>query len=201
MAKIVPVTIEDDGQRIDNFIFKHLKGIPKGRVYRAIREGEVRVNKKRIKPSYHLQINDAVRIPPLTTAIPTAIQPPKPEFAQCLLSRIIYEDSGLLVMAKPAGLPVHGGSGIRGGVIELLRLMRSDLPYLELIHRLDKETSGCLLLAKKRRTLLIWHQHLVKREVRKQYLTLVKGEWQGGARQWTPLCAKIYCKVVNGWLK
>lgn len=182
MAKIVQITIEDDGQRIDNFIFKHLKGIPKGRVYRAIREGEVRVNKKRIKPSYHLQVNDEVRIPPLTAVIPIAIQPPKPEFAKSLLRRIIHEDSGLLVIAKPAGLPVHGGSGIRGGVIELLRLLRPDLAYLELIHRIDKETSGCLLLAKKRRTLLTWHQHLVKREVRKQYLTLVKGQWQGGAR-------------------
>ncbi len=183
VAKIIQITIENDGQRIDNFIFKQLKGIPKGRVYRAIREGEVRVNKKRVKPSYHLQGNDEVRIPPLTAAIPPAVQPPKPEFAQSLLRRIIYEDSGLLVIAKPPGLPVHGGSGIRGGVIELLRLMRSDLSYLELVHRLDKETSGCLLLAKKRRTLLTWHQHLVKREVRKQYLTLVKGQWQGGARQ------------------
>jgi len=180
-----PITIDSEavGQRIDNFIFKYLKGVPKERVYRAIRRGEVRVNRGRIQPDYRLQLGDQVRIPPLTLGRSTQPQPPRLEVKQELLQRIVYEDPGLIVLAKPAGMPVHGGSGIRGGVIELLRLIRPDLKFLELIHRLDRETSGCLLLAKKRQTLLTWHELLTRRQVRKQYLALVKNEWQGGARR------------------
>ncbi len=183
MAKIVVVQPEEAGQRIDNFIFKHLKGVPKVRVYRAIREGEVRVNKGRIKPEYRVQPDDKIRIPPLVTAEALTPVAPRAEVSEAILQRIVYEDGGLIVIDKPSGLPVHGGSGIQGGVIELLRMIRPDLRFLELIHRLDRETSGCLLLAKKRQTLLEWHDHLARRHAHKQYLTLVKGEWQGGSRR------------------
>jgi 23S rRNA pseudouridine955/2504/2580 synthase len=183
MAKVVIIQSEEAGQRIDNFIFKHLKGVPKVRVYRAIRGGEVRVNQGRIKPEYRVQLNDKVRIPPLTASSGLKPAAPRAEVSQAILQRIVYEDAGLLVIDKPPGLPVHGGSGLQGGVIELLRMIRPELRFLELIHRLDRETSGCLLLAKKRQILLEWHDHLTRRQVHKQYLTLVKGEWQGGPRR------------------
>lgn len=184
MVKIVTVSSEEAGQRVDNFIFKHLKGVPKVRVYRAIRQGEVRVNKGRVQASYRVQANDQIRVPPLSTdRNPVKIIKPRPEVDQALQQRIVYEDKGLIVINKPAGLSVHGGSGIQGGVIELLRLIRPDLHFLELVHRLDRETSGCLLLAKKRSVLLAWHRHLLQRQARKQYITLVKGNWQEGARR------------------
>lgn len=183
MAKTVLVGPEEAGQRIDNFIFKHLKSVPKVRVYRAFRHGEVRVNKGRVKPGYRLQVHDEIRIPPLQQA---RTGPPllvREEVARAIRHSIIYEDDGLIVLDKPPGMPVHGGSGIQGGVIELLRLARPELKFLELVHRLDRETSGCLLLAKKRQTLLSWHDNLTHRRVQKQYITLVKGSWQGGARK------------------
>lgn len=183
MVKVVIIQPDSVGQRIDNFIFKHLKGVPKVRVYRAIRHGEVRVNQGRIKPEYRVQLDDKIRIPPLTSARATTPVAPRPQVTHAILQRIIYEDSGLIVIDKPAGLSVHGGSGIQGGVIELLRMIRPELRFLELIHRLDRETSGCLLLAKKRQTLLAWHQHLLQRRARKQYIALVKGCWQGGSRR------------------
>lgn len=183
MAKVVIIQPEEAGQRIDNFIFKHLKGVPKVRVYRAIRHGEVRVNQGRIKPEYRVKLDDKIRIPPISGPRACAPVAPRAEVSEAIKQRIVYEDSGLIVIDKPAGLPVHGGSGIQGGVIELLRMIRPELSFLELIHRLDRETSGCLLLAKKRQTLLDWHEALTQRRVRKQYITLVKGEWQGGSRR------------------
>jgi len=171
MVKIVTVSSEEAGQRVDNFIFKHLKGVPKVRVYRAIRQGEVRVNKGRVQASYRIKDSDQIRVPPLSTdRNPVKIIKPRPEVDQALQQRIVYEDKGLIVINKPAGLSVHGGSGIQGGVIELF-------------HRLDRETSGCLLLAKKRSVLLAWHRHLLQRQARKQYITLVKGNWQEGSRR------------------
>ncbi len=183
MAKMITIQSEAVGQRIDNFIFKHLKGVPKVRVYRAIRKGEVRVNLKRIKPEYRLQLEDQVRVPPLDDSVAAVIQTPREEVANNLKNRIVYEDKGLLVIDKPAGMAVHGGSGLQGGLIEILRIIRPDLHFLELIHRLDRETSGCLLLAKKRQTLLTWHEYLKQRRARKQYLALVRGIWSGGKRK------------------
>lgn len=183
MAKIVIIEPEAVGQRIDNFIFKHLKGVPKVRVYKAIRQGEVRVNKGRTRPEYRVQLNDQIRIPPLTGTVSPQPVAPRGDVIHAIRQRIVYEDAGLIVLAKPAGMAVHGGSGIRGGVIEILRLIRPELRFLELIHRLDRETSGCLLLAKKRQILLDWHQQLLQRRVRKQYFALVKGEWEGGSRR------------------
>lgn len=183
MAEVITIQSEQAGQRIDNFIFKHLKGVPKVRVYRAIRNGEVRVNGGRIKPEYRLAADDQVRIPPLSSERPLKPVAPRAEVKNAILERIIYEDAGLIVIDKPSGLAVHGGSGLQGGVIDLLRIIRPELKFLELIHRLDRETSGCLLLAKKRRTLLTWHQHLTERRARKQYIALVKGRWEGGSRR------------------
>jgi 23S rRNA pseudouridine955/2504/2580 synthase len=182
MTKIIMVETEAVGQRIDNFIFKHLKNVPKVRVYRAIRNGEVRVNQKRVKPTYRIQFGDKVRIPPLAQQAAKPVTP-RAEVIQAIRQRIVYEDAELIVLDKPSGLPVHGGSGIQGGVIELLRLVRPDLRFLELVHRLDRETSGCLLLAKKRQTLLAWHERLAQRRAHKQYLALVRGCWQGGAQR------------------
>ncbi len=184
MVKTIIIQFEEAGQRIDNFLFKHLKAVPKVRIYRAIRKGEVRSNRSRIKPDYRLKVGDQIRIPPLEGIVAVRkLQPPKITVSNALLQRIVYEDKGIIVMNKPAGLPVHGGTGIRGGLIELLRIIRPDIEFLELIHRLDKETSGCLLLAKKRQALLTWHHCLTHRQVHKQYIALVKGEWIGGARK------------------
>lgn len=173
---------DDSGQRLDNFLLRHLKGVPKSRVYRLLRKGEVRVNKKRAKPDYRLEAGDEVRLPPVRQA---AEKPPVPaSAAEGLLARlteaIIYEDDRLLVVNKPAGLAVHGGSGLDFGLIEALRRLRPDVPALDLIHRLDRDTSGCLLVAKRRSMLRSMHALLREGQVEKSYLTLVKGKWRGG---------------------
>src|SRR3990167_9857079 len=140
------------GQRLDNYLIRLLKGVPKSHIYRIIRGGEVRVNKKRAQPTSRLVCGDLIRIPPVRCTQPAEIHVGQ-SVMQCLQSSILYEDSQLLVVNKPSGIAVHGGSGLSFGVIEALRKMRVDLHYLELVHRLDKETSGCLLLAKKRSAL------------------------------------------------
>ena len=143
---------QDIGQRLDNFLIKTLKGVPRSRIYRLIRAGEVRVNKKRAKPDQRLQTNDMVRIPPVRVSAPQDKLVLSEEFRRKLEAAIFFEDDGLLVINKPSGLAVHGGSGLKWGVIEAYRQLRNEIPYLELVHRLDKETSGCLLLAKKARS-------------------------------------------------
>lgn len=176
--KIIPHIIGHDqaGQRVDNFLIKHMKGLPKSRLYRAFRTGEVRVNHSRVKPSYRLQLGDQVRIPPLRLS--TREKPDVPHhWSQELTMRILYEDHELMVIDKPAGIPVHGGTGLAGGIIDVLREKYPNQKFIELIHRLDKETSGCLLIAKKRSSLLYWQQLLEKRHAVKQYLTLVRGNW------------------------
>ncbi len=160
------ISTEEDGQRLDNYLIRQLKGVPKSYIYRIIRSGEVRINKKRAQANSRLHGGDVVRIPP------TRIAESKECFvgdalALRLKESIIFEDASLLVLNKPAGIAVHGGSGLSLGVIEALRKIRTDLPYLELIHRLDKETSGCLLLAKKRSALRAVHALLEAREVQK----------------------------------
>jgi 23S rRNA pseudouridine955/2504/2580 synthase len=173
------ITIEADyaGQRIDNFLMTRLKGLPKTRVYRILRKGEVRVNKKRIQPSYRLQAGDEVRIPPMhldEKAVPTMASK---RSVALLEDRILYEDKGLLIINKPSGIPVHGGTGVSMGVIEIMRTMYPKLPQLELAHRLDAETSGCLIIAKKRSVLRELHELLRNGEVHKVYLALTKGQW------------------------
>lgn len=179
----VTVGEESDGQRIDNFLLRHLKGVPKSRIYRLLRKGEVRVNKGRIKPEYRLKCSDVVRIPPIRVSDRPA--PPTPgQGLQALLDRsILYEDKTLLILNKPSGLAVHGGSGVSLGVIEALRAMRPDAHFLELAHRLDRDTSGCLVIAKKRSALRAFQQLLREDGMEKVYLALVKGCWKGGQRR------------------
>jgi 23S rRNA pseudouridine955/2504/2580 synthase len=170
------ISLPNAGQRIDNFLQTHLKGIPKSHIYRILRTGEVRINKGRVKPSYRLAAGDALRLPPMQ------LQPnhPKVPSAKCreeLANAILYEDTQLLILNKPAGMAVHGGSGLSGGVIEALRVLYPDAPYLELVHRLDRDTSGCLMIAKKRSMLRRLHELLRRNEVHKEYLTLVQGHW------------------------
>lgn len=180
-VRFVVIDNEQVGQRIDNFLLRILKGVPKTRVYRMLRKGEVRVNSGRIQPSYRLQLDDKVRIPPVTQNA-TVDYHPSANLMKLFADVAVYEDSGLLVINKPSGIPVHGGSGVRFGVIEIMRKLRPELKFLELVHRLDKDTSGCLLLAKKRSVLVHLHALLREHKIHKSYLTLVRGQWQGGAR-------------------
>lgn len=170
-------------QRLDNFLISRLKGVPSTRIYRAIRKGEVRVNKKRVSADHRLVVDDLVRIPPLYQTNVKKSPLLDKSLLVSLEMRILIEETDLLVIDKPAGLPVHGGSGINGGLIEVLRLRQPKSQVLELVHRLDRETSGCLVVAKKRSLLTALHALLTQRKMIKQYLLLVKGQWQGGERQ------------------
>ncbi len=182
-AAVSKVTIgsEQAGQRLDNFLFRLLKGVPKSRVYRMLREGEVRVSGRRSKPDYKLAEGDEVRIPPVRVAEPAATPPMSP-ITHPLLDRVIYRDDALLVIDKPAGQAVHGGSGVSLGIIEQLRMELPDARFLELAHRLDKETSGILVLALKRSALVELHRMLREGEPRKTYLALAVGEWRDPVR-------------------
>lgn len=179
---LLHVTSDHAGQRIDNFLITHLKGVPRSHVYRLLRRGEVRINKGRIGPEYRLQTGDMIRIPPVRKSqIEEAVQPGA-GVMELIRERIIHEDNGLLVLNKPAGLAVHGGSGLRFGAIEVLRALRPNAPCLELVHRLDRDTSGLLMVAKRRSVLRRFHALLRTGEVEKRYLALVRGWWQGRAR-------------------
>ncbi len=174
------VTIDNErvGQRIDNFLQYLLKGVPKSHIYRLLRTGQVRVNKGRIKPDYRLLAGDVVRIPPLrlpdTNARPRISSQQKAQLRECIL----YEDDNLIVLNKPSGLAVHAGSGLAYGVIDIMRALYPDTQTLELVHRLDRETSGCLLLAKRRRVLKALHDLLKQGKVKKHYLALLVGLWR-----------------------
>lgn len=171
------------GQRIDNFLLKTLKGVPKSRIYRILRKGEVRVNRGRIKPEYRLKIGDMVRIPPIRVGESSEPVIPGDRILNLIERNILFEDKGLLVLNKPSGLAVHGGSGLSFGVIEALRALRPDARFLELAHRLDRDTSGCLVIAKKRSVLRAFHELLREGGMDKHYLALVQGCWQGGKRR------------------
>ncbi|MCG5514178.1 RluA family pseudouridine synthase [Ectothiorhodospira shaposhnikovii] len=180
----VQVSAADAGQRLDNFLLRHLKGVPRTRVYRLLRKGEVRVNKGRAKPDYRVVTGDSVRIPPVSRSEPRQDDRPLPPGLVDLLERsVLLEDDDLLVINKPAGLPVHGGSGVALGVIEALRKMGRGEPFLELAHRLDRETSGCLVLARNRQALLAFHELLRGGGIDKIYLALLAGRWPGGERR------------------
>ena len=167
---------EAGGQRIDNYLLKILKGVPKSHVYRILHSGEVRVNSGRVGPDYRLQPGDELRIPPVRVAArPLRVAPPA--YAK-LEQAILFEDEQLLALNKPSGLAVHGGSGVNFGVVEQLRAQRSQSRFLELVHRLDRDTSGVLLLAKKRSALTALHADLRAGRVKKYYLALVKGKWR-----------------------
>ena len=177
-VQFITIDAEQDGQRIDNFLKTQLKGVPKSLIYRILRKGEVRVNKKRIKPEYKLCAGDEIRVPPVRVAEENALPSSKLSSVQALASQIIYEDDVIIVLNKPSGLAVHGGSGLSFGVIEGLRALRPESKFLELVHRLDRDTSGLLLVAKKRSALKHLHEQLRVKTMRKQYLALVRGQWQ-----------------------
>ncbi|MDY6215583.1 23S rRNA pseudouridine(955/2504/2580) synthase RluC [Actinobacillus porcinus] len=178
-VKTLEISEDEAGQRIDNYLLAKLKGVPKSLIYRIVRKGEVRVNKGRIKPEYKLQCGDVVRIPPVRVSEKT--QSPvssKLNKVARLEQQIIFEDDCLLVINKPSGIAVHGGSGLSFGVIEGLRALRPEARFLELVHRLDRDTSGILLVAKKRSALRHLHEQLRVKTVQKDYLALVRGQWQ-----------------------
>jgi 23S rRNA pseudouridine955/2504/2580 synthase len=177
-ARVTLLEVGEDAvsQRIDNFLFRRLKGVPKSHVYRVLRSGEVRVNSGRVKPDYRLQAGDKIRLPPVRVA-------EKPKAAKPAEFPIVFEDAALLVIDKPAGVAVHGGSGVSFGVIESLRASRPQAKFLELAHRLDRDTSGLLMLAKKRSALLELHRMLREGEVDKRYLAVARGRWEGRTRE------------------
>lgn len=178
-VRFVEISSDHAGQRIDNYLLCQLKGVPKSLVYRIVRKGEVRVNKGRIKPEYRLKEGDMVRIPPVRVPEKKEAGKASDKVLQLIESRILYEDKRILVLNKPSGLAVHGGSGLSYGVIEALRELRPNDKQLELVHRLDRDTSGCLIIAKKRSALRRLHEQLREGSMDKRYLTLLKGKWKG----------------------
>ena len=182
----VSVSAEEAGQRIDNFLSRHLKGVPRSHIYRILRRGEVRVNRGRIRPHYKVQAGDTVRIPPLRLE-PVRERVLSPERLPAIAGHILFENDRLLVLNKPAGIAVHGGSGLSYGVIEALRALHPEAPYLELVHRLDRETSGCLMIARRRSALRDLHSQLREGRVIKHYLALVRGVLESTRRVDAPL--------------
>ncbi|NOY62790.1 MAG: RluA family pseudouridine synthase [Gammaproteobacteria bacterium] len=180
------------GQRIDNFLLNILKGVPRTYIYRILRKGEARVNKGRIKPTYRLENGDVVRVPPVRCTDPdTGKGKPGERMMATVRDSIIYEDDDLLALNKPSGIAVHGGSGVTHGAIETIRCLYPNAPYLELVHRLDRATSGCLLIAKNRVMLLRLHELLQRGAIDKHYQALVKGEWRG------ELCSEALTRNVQ----
>ena len=176
-VRMVEIDQNDEGQRLDNFLLRQLKGVPKSRIYRLLRKGEVRLNKKRCKPSDRLSDGDLVRIPPVRVSENSNPPVPGQNLQSLLKQATLFEDHALLIVDKPSGLAVHGGSGLSTGLIESLRAMRPSNEYLELVHRLDRETSGCLMIARSRKSLVSLHQALRDGLVRKEYLALAEGKW------------------------
>lgn len=181
-AYVVTIDSNNAGQRLDNYLIKHLKGVPKGHLYRIVRKGEVRVNKRRCRVHQRLEEGDQVRIPPLRTSH-RALALPMKSSMDAVLNAIIYEDEHLIALNKPARWAVHGGSGNKNGIIETLKLAKPNSPFIELAHRLDKETSGCLLIAKSRRALLLLQQMFKSHDgqIVKHYKAMLKGNWDKGS--------------------
>jgi 23S rRNA pseudouridine955/2504/2580 synthase len=174
------VDAEVAGQRIDNYLASRLKGVPKSHIYRILRSGQVRVNSRRVSAEYRLAAGDRLRLPPLRTAPRVAAASRR---APELQANIVFEDDSLLAIDKPAGIAVHGGSGVSFGIVEQARAARPHAPFLELAHRLDRDTSGVLILAKRRSALLSLHRQLREGRVEKLYLVLVKGCWRDALRR------------------
>lgn len=176
----IRIATEQAGQRVDNFLLRELKGVPKSRIYRLLRRGEVRINGARSSPNYRLVAGDEVRLPPVRTAESASNAPPGKGLLAQLEAAILYEDGTLLALNKPPGIAVHGGSGVRHGVIEGLRALRPSAPFLELVHRLDRDTSGLLLIAKRRSRLRTLHEQLRSNHIEKRYLALLSGRLPRG---------------------
>ncbi len=176
-VRFIKVNASSDGQRLDNFLLSELKGVPKSMIYRVIRSGEVRINKGRVHPDSRVSEGDEVRIPPIrVSAQPQEKKAPPLKLSE--IPTILYEDEHILAVDKPSGMASHGGSGISFGLIERMRASRPDLPFLELVHRLDRGTSGVLVLAKTRKALVRLHEMIREGQMHKTYKTLVKGDWQ-----------------------
>lgn len=175
-VSLLTITEEYAERRLDNFLISHFHKLPKSRIYQMIRKGEVRVNKGRIKQGYRLQTGDMVRIPPVRIISRENHSKPPEDLSKLIKNSIIYEDEYFLAINKPANIAVHSGSGVQYGVIEILRAQRSETHFLELVHRLDRATSGCLLMAKDYKTLRGTHEILRRGEVKKTYLALLKGQ-------------------------
>jgi len=176
-VRFITIDNEDAGQRIDNFLLRTLKGVPKSHLYRLMRKGEIRVNKKRVKPIYKLLVDDVLRIAPIRVSEKSDSVSTGLNIVANLESQILFEDERLIVINKPSGMAVHGGSGLSFGLIEAMRALRPDARMLELVHRLDRDTSGCLVIAKKRSALRHLHEQLRNKTVQKFYHALVKGHW------------------------
>jgi 23S rRNA pseudouridine955/2504/2580 synthase len=185
----------DAGQRIDNFLLRRLKGVPRSVIYRILRSGEVRVNSGRVAPAYRLETGDVVRVPPVRVAAERPAGTPDPGLARRLETAVLYEDERLIVVDKPAGLAVHGGSGLSLGVIEALRALRPRERELELVHRLDRDTSGCLMLAKRRSALRLLHELQREGRIDKKYLALLAGPWE---RERVDVDAPLRKNVLQG---
>ncbi|RXJ74897.1 23S rRNA pseudouridine(955/2504/2580) synthase RluC [Veronia nyctiphanis] len=192
--KVQFIDISDDiaGQRIDNFLRNRLKNVPKSMIYRVLRKGEVRVNKKRIKPEYKLQEGDIIRLPPIKVPETTQAAAPSTKLQKVaeLEKCVIFEDDHVLVLNKPSGTAVHGGSGLHFGAIEALRALRPDARFLELVHRIDRDTSGILLIAKKRSALRHIQAQFREKTVQKYYFALVMGAWK-------PSCKKVTVPLLK----
>ena len=182
-AREIVVDAAASGQRIDNFLAARLKGVPRDRIYRLLRRGEVRVNRGRVRQHYRLVPGDVVRVPPVRIVASPPRKTPGETMQQAVERAILHEDDGLIVLNKPAGWAVHGGSGLDFGVIECLRTARPDAGRIELAHRIDRDTSGCLLVAKRRSVLASLHEALRKERVRKRYLALTRGDFGSRRRR------------------
>ena len=197
--KVTFVTIDEasETQKIDNFLLKVLKNVPKSHVYKILRSGEVRVNKKRVDTTYRLKLEDLVRIPPITIEgqKTQVLETPKVQQTAWLEPSIIFEDEALLVINKPSGYAVHGGSGLNFGVIELLRHLRPHAKFLELVHRIDRDTSGILLIAKKRSALVNMHEMMRHNRIEKKYTMMVEGEWTEAKKTVELMLKKTLTKI------
>ncbi|MGR9100088.1 MAG: 23S rRNA pseudouridine(955/2504/2580) synthase RluC [Gammaproteobacteria bacterium] len=177
-SQIVEIMEENDGQRLDNYLLFKLKGVPKSRIYRMVRKGEVRINKKRCEAKSRLAAGDRVRIPPVRMSEKSeTVYVPAP-LRNSLENDILFEDDTMLILNKPSGFAVHGGSGLNSGIIESLRVLRPEQRFLELVHRLDRDTSGCLLIAKKSGVLKKLHELFRGSGIDKTYLALLAGKWE-----------------------
>jgi 23S rRNA pseudouridine955/2504/2580 synthase len=177
-VRLIEITDAHAGQRLDNFLITLLKGVPKSRIYRIVRKGEVRINKGRVEVNYKLALGDIVRVPPIRVAEQAEAVFVQPTLKHSLEQDILFEDDAIIVLNKPSGFAVHGGTGINSGVIEGIRQLRPQAKFLELAHRLDKETSGCLIIAKKRSALNTLHEMFRGDGMQKTYLALLAGNWQ-----------------------
>ncbi len=196
-ATFVTIDEASETQKIDNFLLKVLKNVPKSHVYKILRSGEVRVNKKRVDTTYRLKLEDLVRIPPIAIEgqKTQALETPKVQQTAWLEASIIFEDEALLVINKPSGYAVHGGSGLSFGVIELLRYLRPHAKFLELVHRIDRDTSGILLIAKKRSALVNMHEMMRHNRIEKKYTMMVEGEWTEAKKTVELMLKKTLTKI------